>query len=328
MKFRNHSAHGSSRLRVAVGALATLGAATFFVSSLQARDTDRVAPATPVTAAARAVSTDNTAPDSLPILDSLAGISGKLRAVFLRPSEALEFPMLRRLIHDTASGPSAASADAEVHASFTVFQLVPFAAKVHGRIGQYRLGTWPYEHGTPRNAAYANPRGFIEVTRSNARTSVSEHFRLGDFLTKNQATVWPKYLVLRPQLLDKLELVIEDLNAHGIPVRHMAVMSGFRTPEYNAPGVGAGGRAKDSRHQYGDAADVFVDNDGDGWMDDLNHDGRVDSRDAHVLLDAANRVEAAHPEVVGGVGVYKATSVHGPFTHIDVRGYRARWGLI
>jgi hypothetical protein len=37
-------------------------------------------------------------------------------------------------------------------------------------------------------------------------------------------------------------------------------------------------------------------------------------------------VEAAHPELVGGAGVYRATGVHGPFLHVDVRGNAARWG--
>ena len=77
---------------------------------------------------------------------------------------------------------------------------------------------------------------------------------------------------------------------------------------------------------YGDAADVFVDNDGDGRMDDLNGDGRVDTRDAAVILAAVERIERAYPELAGGVGVYRATSAHGPFAHVDVRGHRARWG--
>ena len=29
--------------------------------------------------------------------------------------------------------------------------------------------------------------------------------------------------------------------------------------------------------------------------------------------------------IVGGIGIYKACCGHGPFTHIDTRGYRARW---
>jgi uncharacterized protein YcbK (DUF882 family) len=76
--------------------------------------------------------------------------------------------------------------------------------------------------------------------------------------------VWPKYLCCAEDLVDKLELLIDDLNEHGVQVEHLAVMSGFRTPQYKPAGRSAarGGRAKDSRHQFGDAADVYVDNDG------------------------------------------------------------------
>ena len=28
----------------------------------------------------------------------------------------------------------------------------------------------------------------------------------------------------------------------------------------------------------------------------------------------------------GGLGLYKANAAHGPFVHVDVRGYPARWG--
>jgi uncharacterized protein YcbK (DUF882 family) len=169
------------------------------------------------------------------------------------------------------------------------------------------------------------PRGFIEVTLQNRDTHVSEHFRLRDFLTKDQPNVWPKYLVLEPKLLDKLELVLADLRARGIDTKGVTVMSGFRTPNYNASGGDTRGRASLSRHMYGDAADVFIDNDGNGRMDDLNRDGREDLRDARVIEEAVTRVERAYPALVGGCGVYVATSAHGPFTHIDTRGYRARW---
>ncbi len=208
----------------------------------------------------------------------------------------------------------------------SVFTLVPFAQKQSGHIGLYYLGSWPFERGgRPKTPAYANPAGFIEVTPENADIHISEHFRLRDFLTKDQPKVWPKYILLNPKLLDKLELTIQQLEATGHPVRTLRIMSGFRTPEYNYTGGNTQGRANLSRHMYGDAADVFVDNDGNGVMDDLNHDGRVDTRDAEVVQQAVERVEQQHPELVGGVGVYSACCGHGPFTHIDVRGYRARW---
>ena len=72
-------------------------------------------------------------------------------------------------------------------------------------------------------------------------------------------------------------------------------MSGFRTPQYNAGGGDKTGRANMSRHMYGDANDTWIDNDGDGQMDDLNHDGRIDFRDSQVICDSVERVEQAHP---------------------------------
>jgi hypothetical protein len=76
---------------------------------------------------------------------------------------------------------------------------------------------------------------------------------------------------------------------------------------------------------YGDAADIFIDSNHDGVMDDLNHDGRTTMTDSKVIEAAVDRVEATHPELVGGAGIYPAGPGHGPFIHIDTRGYRARW---
>jgi hypothetical protein len=214
--------------------------------------------------------------------------------------------------------------------SFSVITLLPFSSKQSGRIGAYHLGTWPSEHGKvgPAKAPpgeYANPAGFIEVTQANADTPVSEHFKLRDFLTHDQPNVWPKYIVLQSKLVDKLELVLADLSAHGVDVHGVHVMSGFRSPQYNYTGGNTAGRADLSRHMYGDASDIYIDDNDDGQMDDLNHDGRVTIADSQVILAAVERVDAAHPELVGGAGVYTAAPGHGPFIHIDTRGYRARW---
>lgn len=251
------------------------------------------------------------------------GQSGKLRAVFTLPGEvpSSDVPAVLR-------GPGVYALDLAQTGLGALRWIVmtPFSSKVAGRIGTYRMGTWPFEHREPTDEAYANPRGFIEVTQETARVKVSEHFSLGQFLTKNQSDVWPKYLVLQPRLLDKLELTIAELRREGHAVEGLHVMSGFRTPDYNEPGVGAGGRSAISRHQYGDAADVYPDDLGRGRMDDLNRDGRVDLADARILAHAAEVVEEQHPELVGGIGIYPATSAHGPFVHIDARGKRARWG--
>jgi hypothetical protein len=259
--------------------------------------------------------------------DSLRGRSGKLRAVMV-PRTERRVAVLEHLFGDSLlRTPGVHSVpDSIGAASLALITMRGFAEKLGGKIGEYRMGFWPAERRKALSTVYANPEGFIEVTPENADTHVSEHFRLRDFLTHDQQGVWPKYLVLRAPLVDKLELVISQLEARGTPVRHMRVMSGFRTPQYNAGGGERSGRSKISRHMYGDAADVFVDNDGDGRMDDLNRDGRVDYRDARVILDAVEQVERMHGDLVGGVGVYRATRSHGPFAHVDVRGSRARWG--
>jgi uncharacterized protein YcbK (DUF882 family) len=245
------------------------------------------------------------------LLRRARGESGKLRATTALPSEVQ----------------GALSAIKEI----SLITLTPFTEKRSGRIGSYLIGSWPGERGAvhaPSRAPsdrYANPRGFIRVTAENQDTPVSEHFTLRDFLTKGQENVWPKYLVLEMRLVDKLELVLSDLESRGIDTRGVTVMSGFRTPSYNAGGGNTAGRAGLSRHMYGDASDIFIDNDGNGVMDDLNKDGKVDTRDARVIEEAVNRVERAKPGLIGGAGVYIACCGHGPFIHIDTRGYRARW---
>ena len=284
---------------------------------------------------------------ALEFLSPLRGHSGKLRAAFRVAGTPLSKEAQENItaVFEAQGGDSVVAPDLSAPGRPGVYKiavqidnarrgvqdlslvsLVPFANKKNDRIGLYYLGSWPYERGgKPRSPAYGNPMGFIEVTRENQDTYVSEHFRLRDFLTKDQREVWPKYLLLDPRLLDKLELMIADLNARGYNVKHLTVMSGFRTPRYNHGGGNTAGRANLSRHMYGDGADVFVDNDRDNWTDDVDGNGRVDLRDTEIVSESAERVERKYPSLLGGVGTYVACCGHGPFTHVDIRGYRARW---
>ena len=322
MKEVNSSARRSGR---SLGVILLVIAATVSAGRSAPAAAAAAPPAAPL---ARPV--DTTRADSIVAasIDSLFGLSGKLRVKLIADLKILEVGALARLFGGKrVEEPGVYAVDDTVaRRPFSLITLLPFTAKSKGRVGSYLVGSWPSERRATRSPAYVNPAGFIKVTPENQNTPVSEHFRLRDFLTKDQHNVWPKYLVLREPLVDKLELIIQDLAKRGIKVQRMTVMSGFRTPQYNERGVGSGGRASDSRHQYGDAADVFVDNDGNGRMDDLNRDGRVDHRDAQVILDAAERIERTYPTLVGGGGLYRATRAHGPFAHIDVRGSRARWG--
>jgi hypothetical protein len=317
-----------------------------------ARSTGGRTPANPTTGILTSALTDADAPSmayltsaALEVVTPLRGESGKLRARIQQPGETLASDTLPPGAVATFSSGAAAESSAVMSAprqtgvwslaialgnvirpitDFSVITLFPAAQKSSGRIGLYYIGNWPSARASAR-ADYTPPSGFIEVTPQTQNTALSDHFRLRDFFPHDQQAVWPKYIVVKMKLVDKLELVLDDLRAHGIRTDRVTVLSGFRTPQYNRGGGDPRGRAALSRHMYGDAADIFIDNDGNGSMDDLNRDGRVNVGDARVILAAVNRVEAAHPSLIGGCGVYMGTSAHGPFTHIDTRGYPARW---
>src|SRR5690606_15719321 len=97
--------------------------------------------------------------------------------------------------------------------------------------GSYLVGSWPEKvSGVPTPENYRPPRGFIRVTPENRNVRISEHFTLGEFLTKGQADVWPKYVVINPRVVDKAELTIRELKEMGHPVERVGVISAFRTP--------------------------------------------------------------------------------------------------
>ena len=283
---------------------------------------------------------------ALDFVSPLRGESGKLHATLQQPGAALPIDTLPHGASVTIGESGPADSASVVTApqrtgiwsvalaignairpvtDFNVITLKPSSAKRGGKIGFYYIGNWPSARGKSVKARYDAPSGFIEVTQAQQNTELSDHFVLKNFFPHDQQNVWPKYIVIDMKLIDKLELILAELEKNGISSKGVRVMSGFRTPQYNRRGGDPRGRATLSRHMYGDASDIFIDNNGDGQMDDLNHDGRININDARVILAAANRVEAAHPSLIGGVGVYSGTSAHGPFTHIDTRGYPARW---
>jgi len=278
--------------------------------------------------------------------EEVRGVSGAIEVVLREPGDTLRLPdaipseaaVAYALAGDSSSGPAVSSGVPGQRPGIwnillqmggvireiprlRLVTLVPSSAVERGRIGEYRIGEWPTGTGT-----YAPPRGFVEVTPENMDTPVSTHFQLRDFLTKGQEGVWPKYVVISPRLLDKLELTLQELEAMGHPVKEVFVVSGFRTPWYNDSGGNTQGRAAISRHMYGDAADIAIDNDRNGCMDDLNGDGRVDVQDARVIVAAAESVERKYPSLIGGIGVYRPVpGSHCGMVHIDARGNRARW---
>jgi peptidase M15-like protein len=202
------------------------------------------------------------------------------------------------------------------------FVLVPFSQVKDGWLNGYRIGEYPPP--LKGNPIYQPPRGFVEVTRENQDTKVSPHFTLKQFICKEDTTkTYPKYLIVQERLLLKLEAILERVNALGIKTDTLHVMSGYRTPYYNH----AIGDVKYSMHQFGSAADIYVDPENKDRMADLNHDRVVDINDSKFLYDRIEEMLATreYARLQGGMGFYAGTQAHPPFVHVDVRGTKARW---
>ncbi|MCF6341522.1 MAG: D-Ala-D-Ala carboxypeptidase family metallohydrolase [Bacteroidales bacterium] len=203
----------------------------------------------------------------------------------------------------------------------TVIVMVAAKEQKGEYLNGYRIGYYP--DATYKNRKkYRIPEGFIEVNEDNKDLFITPHFQLKQFLCK-QASGWPKYLVLSPRLLIKLEHLLAGLNKKGIRSNTLFIMRGYRTPYYNH----AIGNVKFSRHVFGDAADVYVDVDGDSSIDDLNNDGKINMADAEIIYQTVSKMDN-DPEqhhLLGGMGKYNKNASHTFFIHVDTRGYKARW---
>lgn len=122
-----------------------------------------------------------------------------------------------------------------------------------------------------------------------ASTPASAHFKLSEFKCKDGTAVPAKYYANCQKLMNLLE---EIRTACGN--RAITVTSGYRTPAYNEKVDGA----KQSQHLYAAAADI-----------------KVSGQSAAEVYKLCDRLVGSR----GGVGKYST------FTHVDVRGHRARW---
>ena len=274
------------------------------------------------------------------------GVSGAVRMRFALPGEILEFPLevhgdpgrmryswlpIRtgratepRSLATALVAPNApgfyrlavlTDSSLRVFDDLPLAVLVPFSEKsgssLNGyRIGRYRAERRPFE-------SKAAPRGFVQIGAGDLDIPVTEHLVIADFVTHDSQLSWPRYVALDPRLLDKLELVFGVLASSPFEAGRATtgvavdVHSGFRTPLYNRRVARSAG---ESRHQYGDAADIAV---------DVDRNGRVNASDARLVATAVELVEKAHPDLVGGLGLYTRNGA--PYVHVDARGSRSRW---
>lgn len=275
------------------------------------------------------------------------GRSGAVQIRFALPNDVVEFPLavhgdpteleyawvrvtdsagvdsIRSLTGDTLRAPTVPGfyrlallrgRERRILDDLTLAVMVPFEEKRGGILNGYRIGTFRAER---RGATEPRPDGFVQVLPELVNLPVTDHLRLGSFVAPDGQTTWPRYAALDRRLLDKLELVFQQLSRWRSDTTTVqlavSVNSGFRTPWYNGRVARA---ARDSRHQLGDAADVVI---------DANGDGRITRDDANLVAAAVEIVEQSHPDLAGGLGIYVSPRYRQPYVHIDTRGKRARW---
>lgn len=283
-----------------------------------------------------------TMPAASPSMDAY-GASGEVKVRFALPGETLEYPLQIqgdptgltytwvRVGDSVAVGPPKPLAGAildgpgkpgfyrvvlvrgaaqSVIDGLAVAVLTPFEEKVGGILNGYRIGTYLSERVAGNRAP---PEGFMEIMPGDLKLQITKHLRVSDFVSQDNQKSWPRYAAVSPRLLDKLELVVAEIERWGEGQIDVAlnVRSGFRSPDHNRTIRRA---ARDSRHQYGDAADVAV---------DVNGDGKFSSSDIHMLGLAVEIVELKHPNLAGGLGMYSRART--PYVHIDTRGKKSRW---
>lgn len=198
--------------------------------------------------------------------------------------------------------------------------MAPYAGE--DRFEGYRVGK--YETIPLRNnPKYETPRGLIRVEPGMEDLWLSPHFQLRQFLCKQKGGP-PQFALVHERLLLKLELLLEKMNDAGLEATTFAILSGYRTPHYNRV---IGNSTRYSRHVYGDAADIFIDRDRDGRMDDLNGDGKENLADARIMAAVINESFDSiwYKPYIGGLGLYGPKPHRGPFIHVDTRGFKARW---
>lgn len=283
-----------------------------------------------------------TMPAASPSMDAY-GASGEVKVRFVLPGETLEYPLQiqgdptgltytwlrvgdsvavappRPLAGAILDGPEkpgfyrvvlVRGREQRVLDGLAVAVLTPFKDKVGGLLNGYRIGTYLNERVGGNRPP---PEGFMEIMPGDLGLMITKHLQVRDFVTHDNQKSWPRYAAVSPRLLDKLELVVGEIQRwHGGEVElALDVKSGFRSPDHNRKIRRA---ARDSRHQYGDAADVAI---------DVNGDGKFSASDIQMLGLAVEIVELKHPHLAGGLGMYSRART--PYVHIDTRGKKTRW---
>ena len=211
-------------------------------------------------------------------------------------------------------------------------------------VGGARLGTYldpvfapikPSWRVYVHRVKYPPPSWFVKITPANKDCRLSPYLRIEAMVALPQRDVTKPdkarvrhtdYFALDYHFIDKLTALGDRLTKDkGVTLTEFRPTSVFRTPAHNK----RIGGANYSRHMYGDAADILVDEDDDGRMDDLNKDGKINRKDGRIIAEALRELERAGTVKIGGIGLYESPpgiNTVGSYVHLDARGYTMRWG--
>ncbi len=227
---------------------------------------------------------------------------------------------------------------------------------VDGKVNGFKVGIYPdptdpehlkktanAESVKAHQQVYQPPKYFYPVTPDTYRLKIFKDYTLGEFDLDPRfiKLTYPRYVAINPKIFTKLEMLEEVVRSQGVKLSKFKIFYGYRSPLYNI-----GSRENDgdttlkspfSTHMYGLAVDIMIDEDDDLVIDDLNRDGKITHADAVVLLRYVNildnKLQEEKSDLLGGAGSYihhdfweRGEYVQSPYVHIDVRGYRARWG--
>ncbi len=136
-------------------------------------------------------------------------------------------------------------------------------------------------------------------------------------------------MAISPRLIDRLERLRAKLVTADRPEPLIVILRAYISPneagQLRRKGLAM---AEFSRNLYGDGAAIIVDANGDGVMDDMNDDGKIDLHDVDYVSRVIEQIER-ETGVYGGVGIHAGPTdpllPKTPYLSIDCRGKRARW---
>ncbi|GAB5522838.1 MAG: hypothetical protein Roseis2KO_07100 [Roseivirga sp.] len=203
--------------------------------------------------------------------------------------------------------------------NLNLFVLTPIEQKKDEYLNGFRMGNYPPALG--EGGKYERPRGFIEIKKGYKDVQLTPHFKLSQFVTSQKGN--PKYIIIRESLLLKLEYILAEVNKAGVQVNTLGIRQAYLTPHDNAEKQ----FAIYSRFIYGDAAQIIIDRDKNGIMDDVNGDGVGDMRDARWLFNLIDKLSARadYQKLEGGLAHYRLNKKFGGYVYIDARGNKMRF---